>query len=1143
MRQSRQAESGTLAEVPDQVLHRERDPETALHRERARAMAQHVLAGATGVGGIHEPGRDELLDDVLQAAVADVQRAKAVFTRYEVMRAINRHLPGWLGGLDAASVRRLLEELTERAAGPGNAFGVRLLNLPEVVEVPDELRRGDGSSAYVAPCAERFTTDEQLAVERRLLRSAQERTAPAVPRQRVEQWLAPRCRPEGRPGLREDQAVAILGIATSGRAVDVFEGPAGSGKSYTLGRLTGLWRAAQGVGSIGLTLSSNASYVLADEGFERTFNIRRFLTLARAGRLRIEPGTLIVVDEASMVPTADLAAIQEVADGAFCKVVWAGDTAQLSAPEAGGLMRVLAADAGSYALTVVERMEAVWEREASLRLRAGDVSVVTAYEEHGRLVEGDREQVMAQLVADYLSDRDAGRRAVMLTMSNADARELSARVRAELVTRGEVTADGIRLRDGTTAGVGDLVMARANTRRVNVAGTWRTLSNRDVLRIHRILPDGGLTAHLVTRTHPGGDPERRVHIPARYAARHLELGYAGTAHAAQGRTVDVARALIDGRVTHEMLYVMLTRGRAANVGYVDVGVLTAADLRPGTEQTPQLAQPDPAPGAPVLGARTVLAHVLERDDASPAAVEALREEGERVTHMAHLAAIWRDIVALATRQHHHRQLATALPSELYERLQQDPARRTLYTALHQAELTGRDTADLISRAARLRPLDTARSIAQVLRHRIARLMRDEDRGTDHVPQTWHERTPHIDDPELASCALEVADRMDQRTEYLGRRAAQAPPEWALRQLGEVPDEPLLRHEWIARAGVIAAYGEAYGTSLLADHRPGPPSSRTATWPGGPHSRHWACVPRPPNARQPAATTHRPRPVATTPWPRCARPAPCSPSPTPPHQVGLRDEAELADRAADLLTRAEAVTRDLVTAEERVRTYTASGGGPAERELIAKREELTRLVQRIDAATTAQEQPQDAGQARAEEHSSQETYRPVREQARHAETQVPPRTVWPLIRHQHAQLTRHWDDLLQRSRRADIRAAEQDIVTARTTRQEIRAELDAVQQEIARRATLSPERRHVEQMARDQHRARQRREELIATLAATPDGIGLLSDQHLAARVADLYQRRQALHTAMITAEENLARWTEHGGGPPANESSTSAALT
>ncbi|MFC6364465.1 MobF family relaxase [Nonomuraea thailandensis] len=1175
---SRQAESGTLAEVPARTLRHDADPETTAVRERAAALARHVLHPTAvpepGGGEAHEPDTgggegpepegdiDAQIRDVLQAAVADVQQAKAVFSRYEVMRAINRHLPGWLGGLAPGSVRLLLEELTERAIGAGNPFGVRLLNLPEVVDVPDVLRRADGSSAYSAPCADRFTTDDQLAVENRLLAAAQTHTATAIPRQRVQEWLAPRCARAGGPGLREDQAAAIAGIATSGRAVDVFEGPAGSGKSYTLGRLTGLWRAVQGVGAIGLTLSTNASHVLADEGFERAFNIRRFLAADQAGRLRIEPGTLIIVDEASMVPTADLAAIQQVAERAFCKVVWAGDTAQLSAPEAGGLMRVLAADAGSHVLTTVERMEAAWEREASLRLRAGVVSVVDTYDEHGRIVQGDREQITARLVADYLDDRTAARRAVILTMSNADARELSARVRAELVRRGEVSAEGVRLRDGTTAGVGDLVMARANTRRVNVAGTWRTLSNRDVLRVHQVLDDGALIGHLTSRAHPGGDPGRRVYIPARYAARHLELGYASTAHAAQGRTVDVARALIDGRVTHQMLYVMLTRGRSANVGYVDVSVLTAADLREGGRQATQLAGPDPAPGVPTLNARTVLGHVLERDDAAPAAVEALRQESERVTHLAHLAAIWRDLITLATRPRHRQALAAALTPDLFERLGQDPARRALFALLQQSELAGRDTRALIHRAARQRSFDDARSVAQVLHHRIGRLLAaDPDHTTRGAPSwRWRERTPHLDDPELARTAIEVAERMDQRTEELGRRAADHPPEWALRQLGEVPDEPLLRHEWIVRAGVIAAYGEAYGTWLLTDHRPGPLApDRDAAWqaarnalrvlpataeraghaqgpPGEPASR-LAADPAPP-PRQDSTAPSAGDSVAAM---RQAG-ALLALSHTP-HQVGLLDQAGLGGGADALAARARDAARDLAAAEQRARTYAGTGGGPAERELLAKRDQLTGHLQHIDAATTAEERlrqaEQNVEQARTVSLSgrrdslmaAQEHHRSAAAQARQTLAQAPPRTVWPLIRHQHHQLTRHWDSLLHDVRHADLQAAEHDAATARTTQQRTRSELAALQQEIARRAALPPARHRIEQAARDHHHTRQRHQQLLTALTNTPDGVGLLDDRQLPTRIAELRHRAQQLQAAIRTAEEDLAGWTERGGGP------------
>ena len=40
---------------------------------------------------------------ILAAAVADAQRGKATFSRYELTRMINRYLPDYLGGLSGAA--------------------------------------------------------------------------------------------------------------------------------------------------------------------------------------------------------------------------------------------------------------------------------------------------------------------------------------------------------------------------------------------------------------------------------------------------------------------------------------------------------------------------------------------------------------------------------------------------------------------------------------------------------------------------------------------------------------------------------------------------------------------------------------------------------------------------------------------------------------------------------------------------------------------------------------------------------------------------------------------------------------------------------------------------------------------------------
>ena len=70
---------------------------------------------------------------------------------------------------------------------------------------------------------------------------------------------------------------------------------------------------------------------------------------------------------------------------------------------------------------------------------------------------------------------------------------------------------------------------------------------------------------------------------------HVELAYAQTGHAAQGRTVDHSLLMVDGNIDNRGVYVPLTRGRLSNHAYL---ALEADDPR---------------------SARDVLAEVVRRD--------------------------------------------------------------------------------------------------------------------------------------------------------------------------------------------------------------------------------------------------------------------------------------------------------------------------------------------------------------------------------------------------------------------------------------------------------------------------------------------------------------------------------------------------
>lgn len=78
-----------------------------------------------------------------------------------------------------------------------------------------------------------------------------------------------------------------------------------------------------------------------------------------------------------------------------------------------------------------------WEREASLRLRAGDPTVVQTYLDHGRVVGGDRDTMLDAMYAAWRADTVEGRRSLMIAADASTVADLNARARAEGVSVGK----------------------------------------------------------------------------------------------------------------------------------------------------------------------------------------------------------------------------------------------------------------------------------------------------------------------------------------------------------------------------------------------------------------------------------------------------------------------------------------------------------------------------------------------------------------------------------------------------------------------------------------------------------------------------------------------------------------------------------
>jgi hypothetical protein len=270
-------------------------------------------------------------------------------------------------------------------------------------------------------------------------------------------------------------------------------------------------------------------------------------------------GTTLVVDEAGMLPTAKLAELADLADVKRWRVVLVGDPQQFSAVGRGGMFGLLVDTFGAIELERVHRFEHAWEREASLRLRRGDVNVADVYDAHGSLHGGATLQMERAAVARWSQLRQSGKRALLMAPTNDAVERLNQRCQSARLRRGEVDADGPRAAAGPYQILaGDEIATRHNDRHL-VTDRGDMVRNRATWTVTDIHGDGSLTAAGRRGT---------VHLPATYVADHVDLAYPTTGVGAQGRTVDAGLLFLDGATDVRNLYVPMTRGTEANEAFI-----------------------------------------------------------------------------------------------------------------------------------------------------------------------------------------------------------------------------------------------------------------------------------------------------------------------------------------------------------------------------------------------------------------------------------------------------------------------------------------------------------------------------------------------------------------------------------------------
>ncbi len=514
----------------------------------------------------------------------------------------------------------------------------------------------------------------------------------------------------------------------------------------------------------------------------------------------------MILDEASLAGTPSLDRIAAAAKDAGAKLLLLGDPAQLHAVGAGGAFAMLTGDrADPPTLTGLHRFTQEWERTATLQLRAGDTSVIDTYVAHGRVHRGDTESTVEHAYQTWKVDIEAGRRSVLVADGGELVRDLNVRARADRILDGTVSAGlEVRLHDGSGASVGDVVVTRRNDRRLGTRDRW--VRNGDRWTVTAVHHDGSLAVHR-----DGEKLGRAVVLPAAYVAQQVELGYAVTAHRAQGATVDTAHAVITSASSRESAYVAMTRGRDANTAYV-------ATDRPDLAHT----------GAPHLdadSAAAVFAGVLRHSVAEQSGHDTITTDQNTLAGIARLAAEY-DTIANAAQHDRWAELvrSAALGAEQADAVIRSEAFGVLTASLRRAEGQGHLVDRILPLLMDARPLDEAVDPAAVLTSRLEEATaqpggyRSSDGGriVGLVPAACGPMTD-----EMRTALDERRQLIEDRATTLAETAIRDQQPW-IRELGDVPYGPAA-DTWWKHARTVAAYRDAHGitTNAALGTEPGP----------------------------------------------------------------------------------------------------------------------------------------------------------------------------------------------------------------------------------------------------------------------------------------------------------------------------------
>jgi len=347
-----------------------------------------------------------------------------------------------------------------------------------------------------------------------------------------------------RANLSTEQINAIQYI-TGPHQLSAVVGLAGTGKSTLLSVAREAWE-KQEYAVHGLALAGKAADSLQTASGIKSRTIASLETSWKNGYEPVECGDIIVLDEAGMVGTRQLARVAEKLRQLGCKLVLIGDPNQLQPIEAGTPFKDIAETHKVARLTEIRRQQSEWQRQASRDLAEGHIDMALRnYADHGGVHSSqNRDTAIAALVKDYVKD----------LIENGDTKSRLALAHR----RKDVHAINQALRDEYLFQTDRGPRAFATGDRLLFTRNDQTLGVRNgMLATVEKVGDNQLTIRLDNED--GKKPVRIKLSPAQFQS--IDHGYAVTIHRSQGSTVDRSFVLSSKTLDDNLAYVALTRHR------------------------------------------------------------------------------------------------------------------------------------------------------------------------------------------------------------------------------------------------------------------------------------------------------------------------------------------------------------------------------------------------------------------------------------------------------------------------------------------------------------------------------------------------------------------------------------------------------